>query len=87
MKNAYFQYMYTWFDAQLDQKILDGLVSKVVVSDSKRVGTWIRQLNLSRSLPLSGILYYPEKILTMKKKVSVTSVVEFCGPESTGSRF
>ena len=24
-KNAYFQYMHTWFDAQLDQKILDGL--------------------------------------------------------------
>ena len=24
-KNAYFQYMLTWFDAQLDQKILDGL--------------------------------------------------------------
>ena len=24
-KNAYFQYMQTWFDAQLDQKILDGI--------------------------------------------------------------
>ena len=24
-KNASFQYMHTWFDAQLDQKILDGL--------------------------------------------------------------
>ena len=24
-KNAYFQYMHTWFDAQLDQKILHGL--------------------------------------------------------------
>ena len=23
-KNAYFQYMQSWFDAQLDQKILDG---------------------------------------------------------------
>ena len=26
-KNAYFQYMQTWFDAQLDQKILDGIYS------------------------------------------------------------
>ena len=25
VSNAYFQYMHTWFDAQLDQKILDGL--------------------------------------------------------------
>ena len=25
IKNAYFQYMQTWFDAQLDQKILDGI--------------------------------------------------------------
>ena len=24
-KNAYFQYMQTWFDVQLDQKILDGI--------------------------------------------------------------
>ena len=24
-KNAYFQYMHKWFDAQLDQKILEGL--------------------------------------------------------------
>ena len=24
-ENAYFQYMQTWFDAQLDQKILDGI--------------------------------------------------------------
>ena len=24
-KIAYFQYMQTWFDAQLDQKILDGI--------------------------------------------------------------
>ena len=24
-KNAYFQYMQTWFNAQLDQKILDGI--------------------------------------------------------------
>ena len=24
-KNAYFQYMQTWFDAQLDQKIMDGI--------------------------------------------------------------
>ena len=23
-KNAYFQYMHKWFDAQLDQKILEG---------------------------------------------------------------
>ena len=28
-KNAYFQYMHTWFDAQLDQKILDGIYSQV----------------------------------------------------------
>ena len=26
-KNAYFHYMQTWFDAQLDQKILDGIYS------------------------------------------------------------
>ena len=24
-KNAYFQYMQTWFDAQLDQKTLNGI--------------------------------------------------------------
>jgi hypothetical protein len=24
-KNAYFQYVQTWFDAQFDQKILDGI--------------------------------------------------------------
>ena len=24
-KKAYFQYMQTWFDAQLDQKIFDGI--------------------------------------------------------------
>ena len=24
-KNAYFQYAQAWFDAQLDQKILDGI--------------------------------------------------------------
>ena len=24
-KNVYFQYIQTWFDAQLDQKILDGI--------------------------------------------------------------
>jgi len=24
-KNAYLKYMQTWFDAQLDQKILDGI--------------------------------------------------------------
>ena len=24
-KNAYFQYMHKWFDAQLDQKILEGI--------------------------------------------------------------
>ena len=25
VKNAYFSYKYTWFDAKLDQKILNGL--------------------------------------------------------------
>ena len=24
-KKSYFEYMHTWFDAQLDQKIFDGL--------------------------------------------------------------